>query len=342
MIHTHLCILRQLGAQVFLVQAFPRAQVPLGTVHGIRGWLARGVASSLRPRVLLLEVAVLYLNIRRTRFYLLIDIDGRARGILPREQRLHACLLLRQLGLFPSLVAQGRVRSDIGVFPAVQRTLDVVFRFLDGSCALLPIWYLTLNLFKHDRESSKPILVAELPLLPETALVVVEGLLPLSCVRTVRHVGSVRDHVEQRLALVADRRHVLLLFLQAVLVLLPPFAEFDVAEFGYLRQLLIACLLLVFLDAHDASWQLSPHHDAFVRVPLVHLENVFVSCSTDHAHLARVSVSQLFTRRLVSLAGRVEFDASGVRPALVGEDSSRTCDTCVVESLLRTDVRYQI
>lgn len=266
--------------------------------------LGRGVASGLRPRVVFLEVAVFYLNIRGSCFYLLVHVDvGAGRGVLTREKGLHAGFLLREVSVFPRLVAQRWVRSDVGVFAAFVGALDVVFGFLDR-CALLTIWSWTFNLFEHDRETSQPVLVTELPLLPETALVVVEGLLPLSSVRTVRHVRSVGDHVEERLALVADWWHVFLLFLEAVLVLLPPFAELDVAELGYLRQLLLG-VFLVLLGAGCTCRHLGLRHKAVIGFSLVHLENVFVSCSSDRALLARVSVFRRFVRGAAALSDRM-------------------------------------
>lgn len=55
--------------------------------------LARGVASGLRPRVIFLEFAVLYLDVGRSCFNLLVHVDVGARvGVLGREKGLHAQL----------------------------------------------------------------------------------------------------------------------------------------------------------------------------------------------------------------------------------------------------------
>lgn len=302
--------------------------------------LTCGVASGLRPRVILLEVAVFYLYVGCSCFYLLVDVDVRASvGVLAGKKGLHARFLLGDLQVCVAvLVAQRRVRSDVRALTAVGCAFYVVFSFLDRSGAFLPILYLPFDLSKHDWETAKPVLVPKLLLVPEATLVVVESLLPLACIGTARHIGSVRYHVEEGLALVANGWHVRLLFLEAVLMLLPPLAELDVAEFGYLRQLLLG-LFRLFAEARsdDIGRQLGLPHEALVSFSFVHLENIFVSCSADHAVLALVPAFWLWV--VVRLGGRAQLDAGcSLRAALVRQLAPHP----IVQALLRTHVGDQI
>ena len=205
------------------------------------------------------------------------------------------------------LVAHG-IRVDVGLVAAV----DGAVSFLDRR-TFLRICNLSFDLPKHDWESSEHVLVAKLLLVPEAALVVVESFLPLAGVGAARHVRSLRYHVEKRLALVADGRHVRLLFLKTVLMLLPPFTQLDVAEFRYLRQRLPGLFRRVSAGPcrNNICWQSSLHQDALISFSLLRLEHILVSCSADHGVLACVSdVECYLLRAFLSLASNVEVEAS--------------------------------
>lgn len=196
-----------------------------------------------------------------------------------------------QVRLLSTLAIQDRIRADVRVLVAFCRAFHIEFCFLYCCRSFLAICNLPFNLPEHDWETTQHVLVAELPLFPEATLVVVERFLPLARVGALRQVRRLRYHVEERLALVANGWQVLLLFLEAVLVLLPPFAEFDVAEFGHLGQLLLGSLG-VFAGARgdDVGRQRGLHQEAFISFSFVHLQYIFVSCGADHAVLALILV----------------------------------------------------
>ena len=235
------------------------------------------------------------------------------------------------------LVAHG-IRVDVGLVAAV----DGAVSFLDRR-TFLRICNLSFDLPKHDWESSEHVLVAKLLLVPEAALVVVESFLPLAGVGAARHVRSLRYHVEKRLALVADGRHVRLLFLKTVLMLLPPLTQLHVAELRYLGQLFQG-LFRVFAGTRsdDVGWQLRLRHDGFIGFSFVRLENIFVSCSADHGFLARVSVFYFLFCGIVALGRRMDLDKFSLSAVLIRRDTTLASRPVVMQALLRTNVGYQI
>lgn len=173
----------------------------------------------------------------------------------------------KQVLLLGILTAHLHIRS---ICSRITRTLDIELSLLNLRLAFLPIRNLPFDLFEHHRKATKSILISKLIMMPESALILAQRLFPLPCVRALWLVGRVRYHIKQCFILVADRRHVRLLLLQAIFVILPELTQLDVAELGYLHQILSRLPLLVLgCLRHNIRRKLNILHDSLICISLI-------------------------------------------------------------------------
>lgn len=196
----------------------------------------------------------------------------------------------KQVLLLSIFAAHLHIRS---ICTRITRTLNIELSLLNLCLAFLPIRNLPFDLFEHHRKATKPILISKLIMMPESALILAQCLLPLPRVRALRLVGRVRYHIKQRFILVADWRHVRLLLLQAVFVILPELTQLDVAELRYLHQILSRLPLLVLGCLRDnIRRELNILHDGLICISLIQLEDILVSCVQDCAVLRLVHMDR--------------------------------------------------